>query len=171
MSESRQAQQAHGFKKLTPVVTDGGLWRRCLAGEQPHGIVSRVNGLDTFTITTNGEIDGLTGLSAGATYGVSPTFELEINGSPSVGKATSTTSLLINLASFSSATASTASSAQLFSLQSTVASLVTTVATNNTANVATDNAQQTQIDALTVSVSSLTNVKAQSRAYAWSVAS
>jgi hypothetical protein len=171
MTETRQAQTAHGFAKLTAVVTDGGLWRRCRAGEQAHGVISRVTGLDTFTVATAGEIDGLVALTAGALYGVGPTGDLIVNGTPLVGKATSTTSLLVNTPSFAGGASDTSNTSTLYQIQTDLTTLTAVVASNNLANLAVDATQQTQIDALTVSMSSLTNIRAQSRAYAWSVAS
>lgn len=118
--DQRYQQDRHGFSKLTPVNRDAAGWRQSLAGEVPDAIVSRVFGPAAFAVITSGEIDGLSGLVTGSTYGVSGFGPIVQNGTPIVAKAVSTTNLLVSIQSYASSTSATSANANLSLLQAAV---------------------------------------------------
>lgn len=132
MIDARFQQTAHGFVKLTAVRSEAGAWRRCVAGETPHAIVARVMGIDTFSIVTNGELDGLDGLAAGATYGVGLNGLLEVGRTPIVARVVRSTTLLVDLSAASTTSAATDLSginSAILTLQGSLSALTTAVGT------------------------------------------
>jgi hypothetical protein len=72
------AQTAHGLVvgnivKLTGATTYAKAQADSAINAEVAGIVSAVAGANNFTLTTNGQVTGLTGLTAGAVYFLSPT--------------------------------------------------------------------------------------------------
>ena len=180
MNDARFQQTAHGFTKLTAVRSEAGAWRRCVAGEAPHAIVARVMGLDTFSIVTNGELDGLDALTAGATYGVGTNGDLQVGLSPTVARVVRSTAILVDLS-----TATASGSSDLSAINAAIAALQTAIAqtvivaggptgSSNTVPVITYDAKGrlTEVTTATITASSIGAVSsAQARQYAWSVAS
>jgi len=180
VNDARFQQTAHGFTKLTAVRSEAGAWRRCVTGEAPHAIVARVMGLDTFSIVTNGELDGLDALTAGATYGVGTNGDLQTGITPTVARVVRSTTILVDLSVATTSTASelSALSAAIAALQSEVAETVIVAGgptgSSNTVPVITYDAKGrlTEVTTATITASAIGAVSsAQARQYAWSVAS
>lgn len=131
MLEARFQQAAHGFNKLTAVRSEAGAWRRCTAGETPHGIVARVYGTDTFSIVTNGELDGLENLPTGGTYAVGTNGDMVVSATGIVARVVRSTTLLIDLSSTATGTSTDLSgiNSALSDLTSDLSDLSATVAT------------------------------------------
>ena len=88
-------------------------------------------GIDTFSVVTNGELDGLDGLTSGATYGVGVNGTLTIGASPVVARVVRSTTVLVD---FSVAAASTSVdlsgiNSAILTIQGTLTALTASVAT------------------------------------------
>lgn len=118
MNDARFQQTRHGFRQLTAIRSEAGAWRRCVAGEAPHAIVARVMGLDTFSLVTNGELDGLNDLTAGATYVVGVNGDLSAGTSGVVARVVRSTAILVDLS-----VASTSSSPEMSGISSAILAL------------------------------------------------
>ena len=180
MNDARFQQTAHGFTKLTAVRSEEGAWRRCVAGETPHAIVARVFGIDTFAIVTNGELDGLENLTAGATYGVGTNGDLQVGVTPVVARVVRSTTLLIDLSVAASGGTTDLSgiNAAIADLQDAVAQTVIAAGgptgSANTVPVITYDAKGrlTAVTTATITAAAIGAASlAQARQYAWSVAS
>lgn len=85
------AQTAHGFSVGSYVRYNGAAYVKALANTLTNaecvGVVSHIPNADTFTLTTNGHISGLSGLTAGSRYYLSATTAGVItNSTPNVGQ-------------------------------------------------------------------------------------
>lgn len=106
----RYSQIAHGFKQLTAIRSTTGGWRKCVPGETIHLVVARVYGPDAFSAIHSGEIDGLSGITRGAFYGVGADGTLQSGVSPIVAIGSRADSVIV----ISDGAQSTASIAALY---------------------------------------------------------
>lgn len=104
LDPARFRQPAHGFSKLTAVIVGSGGFRRCTPSETPHAIVARVYDNNTFAVVTSGEIDGLSDISVGSTYGLNATGDLVVGGTGTLAIGSRDTSILLITSASSSST-------------------------------------------------------------------
>jgi hypothetical protein len=63
------AQTSHGFRRGNAVFTEGGAFQRATLGDTVDGLVASIRDSQRFEVLTHGTyLDGLSGLTPGATY-------------------------------------------------------------------------------------------------------
>ena len=112
-------------------------------------------GLDTFSVVTNGELDGLFGLTLSDTYGVGANGDLTIGALPVVARVVRDTTVLVDFSTASSSGGSVSSS-DVYNLSTTLAQTVTSVTNIRTDLTSLTGVVATKADAI-VTTSALNN--------------